>query len=154
MKPINPTTPSQIGSVIGVDRMDSIDRAKLEPEVKFQLLCAEARALYGRDPRSGGFAFVGRSRVLLQLLKDVSTKSILSLGSIIKLQRAVVLGKEDSDIIGWWSDVPIIVRGNIRNDDLWLVALNRIPESKPADRQRAGKLRMAAHYGQLDQVRD
>ncbi len=147
MKPLNEATPAQIGSVVGVDRMDSIDRAKLDPSIKFQLLCTEAGVTYGRDPRSGGFAFVARPRVLLQLLKDMN---VSSLTSVLKLQRAVVLGQEDSDVIGWWNDVPIIVRCNVKDDNLWVLPSERIPTSKPIDRQRAGNLRMAAHYGKLD----
>ncbi len=150
-EPLKPETPVQIDGVVNVDRMDSIDRAKLDPVIKFQLLCAEAKALTGRDPRSGGFAFVARPRVLLQLLKDCGAST---LGGIVRLQRAVVLGKQDGDIVGWWSDVPIIVRCQVVNDNLWVLPAERIPESKPVDRTTAGRLRMAAHYGKLDELKD
>lgn len=152
MKPLNPATPAQIGDVTNVDRMDSIDRAKLDPQIKFHLLCAEAKATHGRDPRSGGFAFVARPRVLLQLLKDLSIKSQIQ--SIIRLQRAVVLGTHESDVLGWWMDVSILVRCTVRDDQLWVVPIDRIPESKPVDRATAGRLRMGAHYGKLDEIGD
>lgn len=150
--PIKAGTPGQIGSVVGVDRMDSIDRAKLDPEVKLQLLCAEAKAEHGRDPRSGGFAIVGRPRAVLQLLLDLKIES--NLQSIIRLQRAVIVGADNSDIVGWWCDVPIMVRCTVKDDRLWCVGLDKIPASLSVDRQRAGLMRVAAHNGRLDAIRE
>jgi hypothetical protein len=150
--PIKAETPSQVGSVTGVDRMDKMDRAKLQPIIKFQLLCVEAKAIHGRDPRAGGFSFVARPRALLQLLKDLGISSALT--TALKLQRAVVLGTQDSDVIAWWDDVPIIVRCSVVNDDIWVLPTQQIPESKPIDRQQAGRLRMAAHNGMLSSLGD
>lgn len=154
-KPINETTPTQIGSIINVDRMDSIDRAKLDPQIKFQLLCAEARATYGRDPRSGGFAFVARPRVLRQLLIDMN---VGPLSSIIKLQRAVIVAtsktNSGADLVGWWEEVPLMNRCTVIDDALWVLPLERIPPSKPIDRNTAGRIRMAAHYGKLVELGD
>ncbi len=155
-KPLDSATPHQIGSIVDVDRMDSIDRAKLDPAIKFQLLCAEAKATYGRDPRSGGFAFCARPRVMRQLLLDMNVGPLSS--GIIKLQRAVILAtsRADSgaDLVGWWSDVPLMIRCNVNNDSLWVLPLERIPPSKPVDRNTAGRLRMAAHYGKLVELGD
>ncbi len=151
MKPLDPRTPTQIDSVVNVDKMDSIDRAKLDPQIKFQLLCAEAKATFGRDPRAGGFGFVARPRVLLQLLKDMN---IGPLSSIIRLQKAIVLGTRESDVIAWWNEVPIMVRCNVRDDQLWVLPIDSIIPSKPVDRNTAGRLRMAAHHGKLDTLGD
>src|SRR4051812_39869521 len=87
--PLSAATPAQIGSVVGVDRMDEIDRAKQHPLTKLELLCIETKNTLGRDPRGGGFAFVGRPRVILQLLLDFGVASALQ--SHIRLQSAVVL---------------------------------------------------------------
>ncbi len=154
------TTPKQIDSVVGVDRMDTIDRAKLDPRIKFQLLCAEARVVYGRDPRSGGFAFVARPRALLQLMKDFGVSGF---STTIRLQLAMVLGTSrgrvgetvgDSDVVGWWEGVPIAVRCSVVDDNLWVLPLDKVIESRPIDRQRAGQLRMAAHNGRLHSLED
>lgn len=148
--------PSQIGSVVNVDRMDTIDRAKLDPRIKFQLLCAEAQTTYGRDPRSGGFGFVARPRVWRQILIDLGVGPLAQ--SVIKLQRAVIVAtsKTDSgaDLVGWWNDVPLIVRGSVIDDRLWVLPMGRVIPSKPVDRNTAGRLRMATHYGKLVELGD
>lgn len=155
-KPLDSATPHQIGSIVNVDRMDTIDRAKLDPTIKFQLLCAEAKATHGRDPRSGGFAFVARPRVMRQLLIDLNVGPLSS--SIVRLQRAVVVAtsrtESGADFVGWWSDVPLVVRCTVVNDSLWVLPLERIPPSKPVDRNTAGRIRMAVHYGKLAELGD
>jgi len=162
--PIKPETPRQIGSVVGVDRMDGLDRQKLRPEIKLALLCEEAKAIYGRDPRgmgAGGFAFVARPRVLLQLLVDLGVNSGLT--SVIRLQRAMVIAQSrsdrgrtvaDADIVGWWQNIPIAVRCKVRDDQLWILPIDKIPESMQIDRRQAGSLRVAAHNGKLSFLRD
>ena len=151
-EPLKPETPAQIGSVVGVDRMDSVDRQKLDPLIKLQLLCAEAKVTHGRDPRSGGFSIVGRPRVILQLMLDLQRRGTLR--DAIRLERPVILGEVGADAIGWWSDVPILVRGSVINDQLWIVKSDQVPRSSPTDRQRAGVLRTHAHAGALERVRD
>lgn len=150
--PLKPETPAQVGSVVGVDRMDVIDRAKQHPRTKLELLAIETRNITGRDPRGGGFVFVGRPRVVLQLLLDLDVRSLLN--ADIRLQTAVVIGQHESDVVGWWQDVPIIVRANVVNDNLHCVMRDKLPDSTRNDRQRAGQLRMGAHYGKLGSLRD
>lgn len=160
--PLKPETPSQIGSVTGIDRMDGLDRKKLDPEIKLALLCEEARYHYGRDPRglgAGDFSFVGRPRVILQLLVDLGVTSGLT--SVVKLQRAMVIAQSkdrrtvaDADVVGWWRNIPIAVRCTVKDDQLWLLPVDKIPESKQIDRRQAGSLRVAAHNGRLSQLRE
>lgn len=152
MKPLNPNTPKQIDSVVGVDRMDELDRQKLDPMIKLQLLCAEAKAEYGRDPRSGGFSIVARPRMILQLIIDLGIASALT--TKIKCERAMVVGSQDGDRIGWWSDIPIIMRSSVMSDMIYCMPDNRIPESKMEDRKQAGRLRMAIHSGNIGILRD
>jgi hypothetical protein len=150
--PISAATPAQVGSVVGVDRMDVIDRARQHPLTKLELLCIEMKNTLGRDPRGGGFAFVARPRVVLQLLLDLDVKSALQ--SVVRLQEAVVIGERDSDVVGWWQNVPIIVRSTCIADRLFCLDQTKIPLSSRVDRQRAGQLRMAAHYGKLATLRE
>ncbi len=163
-EPLKPHAPKQIGSVVGVDRMDGLDRQKLRPEIKLALLCDEARGVYGRDPRglgAGGFAFVARPRVILQLLMDLGVSSGLT--SVIRLQRAMVIAQSradrgrtvaDADVVGWWENIPIAVRCTVKDDQLWILPLDKIPESKQIDRRQAGSLRVAAHNGKLHMLQD
>lgn len=150
-KPINEITPTQIGDVVGVDRMDSLDRQKLDPLIKLQLLAAETRNTTGRDPRAGGFAFVARPRVLLQLLIDCKVGPFTS---GVRLNKAVVLGSTDGDVVGWWEDVPLLVRCNVVDDNLHCLPRDKIPDSKMIDRQRAGVLRLHAHNNVLDRLKE
>lgn len=149
-------TPKQIGDVVNVDRMDSLDREKLDPYIKFQLLCAEAKAKLERDPRGGGMSFVARPRVVLQILLDIIKEHpVFTAGSVgdIKLHKPVVLGSEDGDLVGWWCGVPIRVRCTVVDDRLYVLKNELIPESLMVDRRCAAQLRMGAHHGKLDQLR-
>src|SRR5579885_3258065 len=115
-------TPKQIDEVVGIDRMDAIDRQKLDPRIKLQLLCAEMKSTCGRDPRAGGMSFVARPRVILQLFLDIQKEHrVFTAGSVgdIRLQRPVVIGHDDGDIVGWWQDVPIKVRCTVRDDNFY-----------------------------------
>jgi hypothetical protein len=150
---ISGVTPTQIGSITGVDAKDTLDRAKMPAEAKLLLLAEECRGIVGRDPRGGGFALVGRPRVIMQLMVDAD---VTPFGGIIRLQRAVVIatsrGRQgetvgESDIIGWWQDIPIALRSTTTDDKLHCMPLDKIPRSLPIDRQQAGRLRIAAHNG-------
>lgn len=148
-EPLKPI-PSQIGSVTNVDRLDGIDRPKLDLRVKLRLLCEETKVQYGRDPRSGGFALVGRPRVILQLLIDMKLDSITN---EIKLERPVIAGRAGADVVGWWQDIPILVRSSVVDDNVYCVRVDRIPESHQIDRRRAGELRLGAHGNRLESLR-
>lgn len=145
------STPKQIDDVVGIDRMDKLDRQKLDPRVKLQLLAAETRNKFSRDPRSGGFAFVARPRVILQLLIDMNVGPF---SNDIKLHKAVVLGTNNADVVGWWQDVPILVRCTVTDDNLHCLPLTKIPDSIMPDRQTAGQLRVHAHNGSLPILRE
>lgn len=154
--PLSAATPTQVGSVVGVDRMDEVDRAKQHPLTKLELLCIETKNTTGRDPRGGGMSFVARPRVVLQLLLDLDVKSALQ--SHIRLHDAAVINSHRpenfGDAVGWWQNVPIIVRVTCTMDRLFCLDQTKIPLSSRLDRQRAGQLRMAAHYGKLAKLRE
>lgn len=153
-EPLRPGVPSQIGSVVGVDRMDSVDRASLDPRVKLQLLCAEMKERSGRDPRAGGFVFVGRPAVILQLLLDLNAGPLTTDVLGVRLNRAVIVGQRDADVAGWWQDIPIVVRCTTRTDELYCIPVESLPPSRIEDRQRCGVLRLHGHRGTLDRVRE
>lgn len=142
--------PQEMRGVVGVDRVDELDRQKLSPVIKFQLLCAEVKERFGRDPRSGGFVFVARPRAMLQLLIDIRAADI----SAIKLERPVIAGSRGGDVVGWWSGVPVVVRSTTVDDNLWCVREDDLPPSLMVDRARAGELRLAAHHGRLDSLKE
>lgn len=143
----------QIGDVVDVERLDKIDRQKLDPRVKLQLLAMEAKAVYGRDPRGDnkGMAIVGRPRVILQLLLDLG---IGAFSTEFQLHKPIVIGTTDADLVMRWMGCPVIVRCNVVDDQLWCLPVDKIPESKQIDRLRAGELRLNAHGGTLSRLRD
>jgi hypothetical protein len=144
-------TPKQIDDVVGIDRMDALDRQKLDPRIKLQLLAAETKNKYSRDPRSGGFAFVARPRVIIQLLIDMNVGPF---STDIRLHKPIVIGVKDGDLVGWWQDVPLLVRCTVVDDNLHCLPLEKIPDSIMPDRQTAGQLRMNAHNGTLLRLRE
>lgn len=150
-EPLKPETPAQIGSVVGVDRMDHLDRAKLDPRVKLQLLCEETRNLTGRDPRGGGHVFVGRPRVILQLMLD-----LLAIGALgdLKLRRPIVVGQGGGDEVAEWCSVVFVVRCSVVDDRLYCMSEDKLPLSRMIDRRQAGALRVHANAGRLEQLRE
>lgn len=159
-------TPSQIetsqGVITGVDKMDELARSQLPFEAKLVLMCEEVRAHTGQDPRGGGHAIVARPRVILQMLIDAEVGPF---STMVRLQRGVVIGNKkidgshvgESDIVGWWRDIPIAVRSTVTDDKVRCLPLRKIPASLGVDRQRAGQMRMVAHKGgfqALDDLRD
>lgn len=134
--------PHQLRNELG-DRLDAIDREALPVTTKLRLLLEETKVLYAQDPRSGGFAIVARPRIILLMLIE-----LLSTKAEFVLQRPIVIGDGiESDIIGWFCDVPIRVRSTVSDDNVHCLRSEMIPSSLRVDRQRAGQLRMAAHSG-------
>lgn len=149
-KAIRRPIPEGAQHIVNATQMDTYDREKLSPWVKLRLLMEEAKVQYGRDPRSGGFAIVMRPRVALQLLIDAKLDSITN---EIKLERPVIAGTRGADVVGFWQDIPIIVRGTVVDDNVHVVRVDKIPDSSQIERRRAGELRLAAHSGRLESLR-
>lgn len=138
-----------IDEVNNVERLDEIDRKKLRARTKLKLLCEEAKIKYGRDPRGGGFRIVARPRVVLQMLVDLGDE----LG-MIKLGKPIIIGTTDADVVGEYENIPIIVRSTVTSDAVFCLQINEIPESSMIDRRRAGELRIHAHAGTLERLRE
>jgi hypothetical protein len=144
---------TQIGNVANIERLDSLDRQKLDPLIKLVLLCEEARVAIGRDPRAenSGISIVGRPRVILNLMLDMLSAKH---EDEIMLERPVILGSNGGDVVGSWLGAKIIVRCNVVDDRLWAVEDTKIPRSSMNDRRLAAELRMHGHRGTLDVLLD
>lgn len=142
--------PEGARSAVGASLMDTIDREKLNIWIKLRLMMEEAKVQYGRDPRTGGFGVVARPRVMLQLLIDAKLESIVN---EIRLERPVIAGVRGADVVGFWQDIPLMIRSTVKDDNIYVVRLDKIPESHQVDRRRAGELRLAAHAGRLESLR-
>ena len=117
---------------------DPIDRLKLKASEKLEYICTKAAEAFGRDPRGGGFAFVGRPRTIGLLLEELPQ-------SMRQLQRPVVIGTSGSDIIMWWKQIPVIVRHSVKDDNLWVVPVDLMRDSIVEDRRVAAEMRLGAH---------
>lgn len=141
----------QVGNITNVDRLDKLDRQKLDPRIKLELLMLEAKATIGVDPRSGrDLHIVARPRTILQMLLDLEKLKALD---DIELERPTLYGM-DADRVGRWKGVLIVVRSSVKDDNIYVVAADKIPSSSNVDRRRASELRMHAHAGSLQRLRD
>jgi len=117
--------------------MDRVDREQLTVEKKLELLAHEAQQQYGYDPRGGACCFVGRPRVLLQLLVDAPD-------GLIRLERPVIIGTTDADVVGRWREVSCRIRTSTVGNNLVCIPLAQLPPSNHWDRRLAGALRVEA----------
>lgn len=123
---------------------DPIDRAKADVLDKLEYACDRASETFGRDPRMGGFSFVGQSDIIEQVVSEMHDRDK-------KLQRSVVVGMVDGDVIAWWvhrkSDYPIPfkIRQEAKSGSLYLLPDSLVKPSSMADRKVAGEMRIAIH---------
>lgn len=150
--------PVEIVQATGRTQLDEVDRRELDPRVKLQLLCAEARVEYGDDPRAGGFCFVGRPAFVLQLLIDIGAGP---LSSELRLNDSMIVGSQDvlttsrgADVVGWWRDIPIVVRSSTIKDGIVCCRLSQLRPSHQVDRRQSGIMRRHGHNGTLHLVRE
>lgn len=127
---------------MALDINDSIDRPKMKASEKLEYICRKAQEAFGKDPRGGGFSFVGRPRTIEQAVLDLpSTERTL--------QRATVIGVIDSDVVMFWHRIPFRVRHTVKDDQIWVVRNDLVAPSRMEDRRTAAELRMHAHKGTI-----
>lgn len=150
--------PVEIVQATGRIQLDEVDRQELDPRIKLQLLCTEARQEYGADPRGGGFCFVGRPAYVLQLLIDIGAGP---LSSELRLNKSMIVGAADiltdpsgADVVGWWRDIPVVVRSSTVKDGLVCCRLDQLRPSHQVDRRQSGVMRRHGHNSTLDRVRE
>lgn len=142
LKPIMPD--------VDVTKFGEEDRQKLGAITKLQLLMAEAKQKYGRDPRGcDHFVIVGRPRVVLQMLIDLPQilTSMSTTTSGMRFERPVIAGTRNADCVGWWENVPVIVRCTVVDDKLYCLPKDKVPEDTMLDRRTASEIRLCAHKG-------
>lgn len=126
------------------DREDALDIINKPAGEKLTILCNLAKEHYQQDPRGGGFAFVARPRVIAQLWSELP-----------QMQRDLAKtmsygdndGKGDGDVVGYWCNIPIKARHNVKDDNVNIMKLTKLRPSAQQDRQLAGEMRMRAARG-------
>ncbi len=136
-----------MSSLIGIgnapqDMNDTIDRKRAAADAKLEYICGKAAAIFGKDPRGGGFSFVARPRTIEQLLSELSQTQRT-------LQRPVVIGQTGADVIFWWKQVPMVLRHMVKGDDVWVMPDDCVAPSLLDDRRVAAEIRLAAHRGEI-----
>lgn len=121
----------------GLRHYDEIDRKEMPVPQKLEILAYQCRQVHGGDPRGGGYVLVGRPRCLLQLLVD-------SPEDFLRLEKPVIVGSVGADVVAYWQDVKILMRCNVKDNNLHVVPWPMVPDSKPHDRRLASDLRMLA----------
>ncbi len=131
------------------DMNDPVDRKRAGVYQKLEYICDKAREAFGRDPRGGGFSFVGHPQVIEQVLAEMGPMDSRNR----RLQKPVVVGMIDGDVVMWWETKPVAipfrVRHSARFPDLWIVPDDMARQSEFPDRRAAAELRMAAHRGEI-----
>jgi hypothetical protein len=128
------------------DLADKLDREKAKTGDKLAWICDKAKEITGQDPRGGGWSFVAHPQVIQQMLVDFANASER------RLQRPVVIGEHDGDVVFWWQDIPVRVRHMAKFPDVHLVPTLMLVRERPsdqADRRAAAELRMAANKGEI-----
>ncbi len=126
------------------DRPDDLDRVQANVLDKLRMICDNAKETFGEDPRGmpGKYSFVAQPRVIAQIWEEMPI-------IVRDLQRAIVYGRDDADIVMFWNKIPFIVRLNVKQDlGLVIMKNKKIPESTSQDRMVAGNMRMRAVRGQ------
>lgn len=142
---------SQIDNVVNIESLDELDRQKLDPRIKLQLLCIEAKTHFAVDPRGNPdrFMIVGRPRAILQLLKDFKSRIIVG---EIRMHQTTVIGDEGGDVVGFWEHLRIVCRSTVKDDNIYIVASEMVPPSMMIDRRQAAMLRLAEKNGTLENL--
>lgn len=140
---------TQIDNVVNIERLDELDRQKLDPRIKLQLLCVEAKTHFGVDPRGHAdkFVIVGRPRAVLQLLRDFKGRLIVG---EIRMQQTTIIGEVGGDVAGFWENIPIIIRSQTKDDNIYIMPAESVPQSLMIDRRQAALLRLAEKNGTLE----
>lgn len=125
-----------------LDMKDELDRRRrATANDKLEYLCEKGKETFGHDPRGGGFCFVAKPDTVEELAKSLSVLQR-------QMQRTIVVGQTDSDVVCWWSDgkgmrMPVRVRFKVKDRDVWLVpeSVARVKEDRE-DRRLAAEIRM------------
>jgi hypothetical protein len=112
-------------------------------------VCDQAKATYSRDPRAGGFSFVGQPSVVDYVVRLLDNRSR-------ELQRPVVIGSVDGEVVAWWTHggarIPFRCSHRARDAKIWCLPDDKLVPAVLVDRHSAAELRMAIHKGEIKVV--
>jgi hypothetical protein len=128
------------------DMADPVTRAAAPAQDRLTYICERAAIAFGRDPRGGGFSFVGQPSVLEYVVSQLSATQR-------NLQRPVVIGTNDAEVIAWWvtptSRIPFRCSYRARDAQVWVVPDDLLVQMTQLDRRAAAEIRMALHKGEI-----
>lgn len=128
------------------DLSDPITRGKAPANERLSYICDRAKDIFGRDPRAGGFSFVGQPSVIDYVVRQLDNRDRL-------LQKPVVIGQTDADVVGWWvhggARVPFICSHRARDAQIWCVPDDMKVVATMVDRASASDVRQAIWRGEI-----
>jgi len=137
------------------DLSDPINRKNATVPEKLAWICDQAAKEYGRDPRGGGFSFVGRPAVIELVVNQLKANER-------RLQKLVVIGTAGAEIVAWWvapggEQIPFrcsdLIFDATRTKDvnatrqIWCVPDAMLMPSEQADRRAASEIRESIYRG-------
>lgn len=127
---------------------DPIDRERAPVIDKLEYACNKAAETFGKDPRMGGFSFLGQPDIIEAVVSEMPENAR-------KLQKSVVVGAfGDGDVVAWWvhrkseHPIPIRVRLKAKSGSLHLLPDHLVLNDDMYDRRSAGEIRIALHKGE------
>ncbi len=131
------------------DLSDPINRKNATVPDKLAWLCDQAAKEHGRDPRGGGFSFVGQPAVVEHVVNQLKANER-------RLQKMVVIGTAGAEIVAWWvapggQQIPFRCSHRVKDADtkaqIWCLPDTLLVPSDQVDRRAASEIREAIYRG-------
>lgn len=137
------------------DLSDPINRKNATVPEKLAWICDQAAKEHGRDPRGGGFSFVGQAAVVELVVGQLRANER-------RLQKMVVIGTAGAEIVAWWvapggqqipfrcSDLcfdPKRTKDSSARRQIWCVPDVMLMPSTRDERRAASEIREAIYRG-------
>lgn len=136
------------------DLADHVNRKLATVPDKLAWICDQAAAAQGRDPRGGGFSFVGQPAVIEHVVRMLKPNER-------RMQRPIVIGAAGAEIVAWWvpssgQHIPFRCSYRVKDADtkaqIWCLPDDLLVASDQVDRRAASEIRVAILKGELQVV--
>lgn len=127
------------------DLSDPLNRRDATVPEKLAWICDQAKQAHGRDPRGGGFSFVGQPGIVEHVVRRLKANERM-------MQRPIVIGMAGAEIVAWWvppsgRNIPFRCSYRAKDGRIWCCPDEILVPSDPPDRVAASEIRVAIHRG-------
>lgn len=132
---------------------DPINRKNAPLSDRLAWICEQASRDHGRDPRGGGFSFVGQPQDIEHMVSQLKPGER-------RMQKTVVIGTAGAEIVAWWipsgggPGVPFRCSYKAKGGGttIWCVPDAMLVPSDQVDRRAAAEIREAIYRGTVRSV--